>query len=133
MREFFVLDTSKFPLVVGTYQDFIPTAEEFCQWQLDLDAFNADHENYVLLLDFSKVQSLSTEHRIQAAKWASRNDALFVQKNLKAVIFTPSLGTRIMMKAFLIMVRPRSKYMLVSSLEKAHAWANQQLAELKNS
>ncbi|HEY0744882.1 MAG TPA: hypothetical protein VGD40_25620 [Chryseosolibacter sp.] len=131
-REYLILDTSAYPLVIGVFQDFVPTLEEFKGWQKMMDAYHAQHDNYVLLLDFSKVTVSSIEYRLLTVKWSRENDDMFVRKNIKVVFYTPSLTTRVMMKAIQAMFRPKVKYVIVSSLQKGMTVAKQLLAENRN-
>lgn len=127
MRDFFAIDDSRFPIVVGKYFPFIPTQEEFAKSQTVIENFCASHSDFVLLFDFSQVPVLSHEYRIMQAKWVTQNDQLFVRQRIRFVFYTPVIMTRIMMKAFFIITRPSIPFEMVSTLEKAYAWAGKQL------
>lgn len=125
MRDYLILDLSNFPIIVGTYQDFIPTADEFRKWQADMEEFLEKHDNVVTLIDFSKIKILSSEYRVHAAKWASVKDEMFIRKNIKIIFYTPSLITKVMMKAIILMARPKTKYFLYTDFDKAYKRAQQ--------
>jgi hypothetical protein len=131
VRNFITIDDSKFPIVVGRYQKFIPTQEEFVNSQEIMESFCLNHENYVFLIDFSEMPILSTEYRIAQAKWTKKCDPLFVRQKAKLVFYTPSITARIMLKTYLLLFSPSIPYTMTSSLEKAYAWAATQI-KLKN-
>jgi hypothetical protein len=128
MREFLTLDSSKFPIVVGIYNKFIPTPEEFTKAQTDVENFCMSHEDFVLVLDFSVIPILSSEYRIAQAKWAAKTDALFVKQKMRIAFYTPSIITQVVLKSVFILSKPGIPYTLASTLEKAHVWAAKQLA-----
>ncbi len=127
MRDYFIVDSSKFPLVTGTFQDFVPTAEEFTGWQKKMEDFISTRENFVIIVDFTNVRVFSAEYRINAAKWAAKVDLTLSQKNITMVMCTPSLATRVLMKSILIMFQPRATFKFVSSLEQAYQTASKLL------
>jgi hypothetical protein len=127
MREFITLNTSKFPIVEGKYQGFIPTQEELVLAQVAIENLCVMYENFVLILNFSELPPLSFEYRIAQAKWAEKNDALFAKKKMKVAFYTPSMVTRVVMKSVFIISTPSIPYTLTPTLEKAYAWAFKQL------
>jgi hypothetical protein len=127
MREFFTIDASAFPIVVGTYQNFIPTLEEFLKSQEDLETFIISHTDFVLLVDLSTAPLLSSEYRVSQTKWAAKNNPVFARQNIKLAFFTPSVLAQVAMKGSFFMHKPHVPYTLVSSFEKAKAWGLKQL------
>lgn len=133
MREFLTLDHSRFPIVIAKYHPFIPTREEFFKAQTDIEEFCSNHENFVIILDFSEIPVLSTEYRIASAKWAAKNDTLFVRQKMRVVFYAPSILVQLVMKGVLLLSSPSVPHTIVSDLDKAKAWASKQLGVKQNS
>ncbi|HEY0744633.1 MAG TPA: hypothetical protein VGD40_24365 [Chryseosolibacter sp.] len=130
IRDFITIDTSRFPIVLVTYQGFVPTWDEYHRAHTAIEMLVANRNNFVIILDFSQIQTgLSSEYRVAAARWASKTEPLFIKQNVKVAFYTPSVLTRIVMKGSLVLAPLRYPYTLAPTLEKAYAWAAKQLQQ----
>jgi hypothetical protein len=128
MRNFLTLDSSAFPIVILKYHDFVPTLEELLLAQRQVEDFISANQNYVQLIDFSEMPYLSSEFRILQSKWQEKHKATYARQKIKVVFFAPGLLTRIMLKGLFAINKPGVPCVVVSTKEKALAWANQQVA-----
>jgi hypothetical protein len=130
MRKFIEIDDSRFPIVIATFQNFVPTNEEFLQMQADLQTFDASHTNFTQIIDLSKMPFLPSEFRIAQAKWAAANDALFIQQKMKIVFSTPSFIAQMMLKGVFLLYKPGVPFTVVSSIEEGVRWSEAQVSKL---
>jgi hypothetical protein len=129
MRDFVNFDSTNFPIVVSKYKDFIPTREEFVKAQADLEHFINTNANFVLLVDLSVMPYLPPEYRISQAKWLAKNNHVFTSQKIPIVYYTPSVVAQLMIRSVFIVVKPAVPYAVVTSLEKAEAWAAKQVCK----
>jgi hypothetical protein len=128
MRDFMTIDSLKFPVVVCKYHNFVPTQEEFLKAQRDCEEFYADHLNFVVIVDLSDLPALPNEYRISQAKWSQRNKPLVTKQQITFSFYTPSLALQLLMKTVFAISTPGVPYAVCATLEKAHAWAQKQIA-----
>lgn len=128
MRKFINLDISKFPVVIARYQKFTPSPEEFRAMQEELEAYAKGNRDFVMVIDLTDLTFLPSEYRISQAKWARQNDSLFVKQNMMLAFCTPSSIAQIMLKGVFLISKPGVPHCVVSSIDQAFAWGQQQLA-----
>lgn len=128
MRDFVTIDASSFPFVVAKYQPFVPTTAEFVKAQEDLAQAIASHNNFVLLVDFSVMPYLPTEYRISHAKWSQKHKETHVRHQMRVVFYTTSLMHQLLLRGVFAVSAPGVPYYVTSSMKKAKAWAEKQLA-----
>lgn len=127
MRDFLTIDRSGFPIIVAKYSAFVPAREEFLKAQEDLENVYKEHPNFVLLINLADVPYLPTEFRIAQAKWQQRMRDIHVRQQIRFVFYTPSTALQLLMKTVFTISTPGVPYTVVTTLDKAYAWARKQL------
>lgn len=125
------IDQRNYPIVLVNISSQEPTVQEYEEYLDELLAIHRGDARFVIIFDTSRSKFLSSELRIKQGNWLKQHDERLQRHAIAHVFVINSIMVSMILKGIFMIKKPVTNYTIVSSLNEAMAWAEQQVQEEK--
>jgi hypothetical protein len=124
--EIATIDTSKFPIVVISFQPIEPSDEKIDSYLNKLRLLlEESKENVFLIYDLNQGKYMTMDGRIRMGKWTKTHSDLFKEKVMGMANVNTSIIANMVLKAFLLLVPVHMRPVLFTKMSEAIKYAEE--------